>query len=245
MINTILTDIEGTTTSIAFVHEVLFPYARKHLPEFIRSHQNNDEVKQWLGVTRADSGQPGLNLEETIALLLQWMAEDRKSTPLKALQGLLWKQGYDQADYQGHVYQDAAQALQAWQQQGLSLYVFSSGSVAAQKLLFSSTPYGDMTPLFKGYFDTGTGAKKKPDSYTRIAKAIGQDAEKILFLSDITEELDAAAMAGMLTCRLVRDGEMELGYAHPQVRSFADVRLNPDSVVQIFNDPSMLKAPLT
>jgi len=242
MIRAILTDIEGTTTSIAFVHDVLFPYSREHLPQFIRDNQDDFEVLKALDMAGAEAGQPNLTPEESINLLLQWIAEDRKTTPLKTLQGLLWRKGYQEGAYKGHLYPDAFENLQKWHQQGIALYVFSSGSVNAQKLLFSHTEYGDLTPLFKGYFDTSTGPKKKKNSYTLIAKAMSQKTEDILFLSDITAELDAAAAAGMQTCRLVREGSADIDpeCLHPQVRSFADMGLNPHSEIQTFNDPSVL-----
>ncbi len=242
MIRAILTDIEGTTTSIAFVHDVLFPYSHQHLPQFIRDHKDDFDVQKALDMAGAEAGRPNLSPEQSIDLLLQWIAEDRKVMPLKTLQGLLWKQGYQDAAYRGHIYPDAMEYLQKWQQQGIALYVFSSGSVQAQKLLFAHSDYGDMTPLFSGYFDTSTGPKKKKNAYSLIAKAINQPAENILFLSDISEELDAAASAGMQTCRLVREGDaqIEKNCVHPQVRSFADIGLNPDDIVQTFNDPNML-----
>lgn len=242
MIRAILTDIEGTTTSIAFVHEVLFPYSREHLPQFIRDQQNEFEVRNALEMASAEAGRPNLSTEDTIELLLQWIAEDRKTAPLKTLQGLLWKQGYQNGAYKGHLYPDALQNLQAWAQQGLQLYVFSSGSVQAQKLLFSHTEYGDITPLFKGYFDTATGPKKKPSSYELIAKAMNQQPKDVLFLSDIIEELDAATLAEMQTCRLVREGDatLEKNCPHPQVRSFADIHLNPEADLPTFYDLSVL-----
>ncbi len=241
MIRAILTDIEGTTTSIAFVHDILFPYARQHLSAFIQENQDDESVQQWLEVARAESGQPGLSVQDTITLLLQWIAEDRKSTPLKALQGMLWEKGYREGAYQGHLYPDVPDCLKHWQQLGIALYVFSSGSVKAQQLLFAHTAYGDLTPLFKGYFDTTTGPKQNQNSYQLIAKAINQAPTDVLFLSDISAELNAALAAGMQTCRLVREGAMEKNCGHPQVRSFADIGVNPDSLIQTFSDSSVLE----
>jgi enolase-phosphatase E1 len=133
------------------------------------------------------------------------MDEDRKVTPLKTLQGLVWKAGYDSGELQSHLYEDAVTALRQWHAAGLQLYVYSSGSIAAQKLLFSHTPYGDLAPLFGGYFDTTTGPKLEPRSYEKIAAALHLPAGSIVFLSDHTGETQAAAAAGMQTVVLARE----------------------------------------
>ena len=203
MIKAVLTDIEGTTSSIAFVKDVLFPYAREHMAEFISDHALNPEVRALLDDVCTEAGQT-LNGEEIIAQLIRWIDGDKKVTPLKLLQGMIWERGYREGDYTGHVYQDAAEKLKEWHQQGIKLYVYSSGSVPAQKLLFSHSDYGDMTPLFSGYFDTRTGNKREADPYKVIAKEMGLPANEILFLSDIAEELQAARSAGMQTIQLVR-----------------------------------------
>ena len=174
-----------------------------------------------LGAVRLDSGEPEADVERVIEILQQWLAEDRKATPLKALQGMIWKQGYEAGELKGHVYPDAVQALQAWHEQGYELYVYSSGSIQAQKLIFGCSEAGDLTPLFSGYFDTTSGPKREAQSYRHIMEAIGCPAGKILFLSDIVEELDAAQAAGMLTCGLAREGgELE---GHKTVSSFAEI----------------------
>lgn len=219
MIRAILTDIEGTTSSLSFVKDVLFPYAREHLPEFVRQHDKETEVRALLEQVSKEAGR-SLSDEQAIEQLLQWITEDRKVTPLKALQGLIWEAGYRNGDYQGHIYDDAAACLQQWHQQGLRLYVYSSGSVYAQKLLFGHTTLGDLTPLFSGYFDTQIGAKQESGSYCRIAETIGLPASEILFLSDIEAELDAARKAGMKTYWLVRESEPEARAEHGQVNSF-------------------------
>jgi enolase-phosphatase E1 len=204
MIKAIVTDIEGTTSSISFVKDVLFPYARKRLPAFIVTHADKPEVQHWLHETAREAGMVSADQQEIIALLQQWIDEDRKATPLKALQGLIWEEGYRSGEFRSHVYPDVAENLQKWKKQGISLYVYSSGSVAAQKLLFRHSEVGDLTPLFSGYFDTEIGAKREIDSYQRIAAAIGLPADAILFLSDIVEELDAAGAAGLRTVQLAR-----------------------------------------
>lgn len=226
MIRAIVTDIEGTTSSLSFVKDVLFPYARRQIGEFVRRQASNPAVRIQLAAVAAAAGRP-LDDDEAVAQLIRWIDEDRKVTPLKALQGLVWEAGYRNGDYQGHVYEDAVRQLRDWQARGLSLYVYSSGSVLAQKLLFGHTPFGDLNPLFSGYFDTTVGGKREMESYRRIAGEIGLPADAILFLSDIREELDAAAAAGMKTCWLVRDGELPADPPCPVARDFSTIRL-PD-----------------
>jgi enolase-phosphatase E1 len=219
MIRAILTDIEGTTSSLSFVKEVLFPYARAHLADFVRAHGEEAEVRELLDeVGRVCGAQ--LNDEQAIAQLIRWIDEDRKVTPLKSLQGLIWEAGYREGAYRGHVYADAARRLGEWRERSLALYIFSSGSVHAQQLLFRHTEYGDLTPLFSGFFDTHIGAKQEADSYRRIAEKIGLPPADILFLSDIAGELDAAREAGLATCQLVREGPISGGAVHPQARDF-------------------------
>lgn len=197
-IRAILTDIEGTTSSIAFVAETLFPYARAHLPAFVAAHP--ERVAGLLAEVEAT--EPG----DPVATLLRWIDEDRKATPLKTLQGWIWAEGYGTGAYRGHVYPDAAEALRAWKAAGLRLFVYSSGSVEAQKLLFGHSDQGDLTPLFDGYFDTKSGGKREAASYVRIAAAIGEEPGAVLFLSDVQAELDAAAAAGMRTVLVDRSG---------------------------------------
>ncbi|NWB95114.1 acireductone synthase [Pseudomonas gingeri] len=222
-IKAILTDIEGTTSAVSFVFDVLFPYAARHLPDFIRQHAERPDVAVQLGAVRLDSGEPAADVERVIEILLGWLAEDRKATPLKALQGMVWQQGYAAGQLKGHVYPDAVQALQDWHGQGYALYVYSSGSIQAQKLIFGCSEAGDLSPLFSGYFDTTSGPKREVQSYRHISEAIGCPASQILFLSDIVEELDAARQAGMLTYGLVRDGGELPG--HPNVSNFAGIDL--------------------
>lgn len=211
MIRAIVTDIEGTTGSIAFVHEVLFPYARRHLGDFIRQHGNEPVVAEQVDAVRHLADEPEADLERVIAILEGWIDDDRKVTPLKALQGLVWERGYRNGDFTGHVYPDAVDGLKRWHQAGIALYVYSSGSVQAQKLLFGHSDAGDLTPLFTGYFDTTTGPKREMASYRRIVEVIGEPAESVLFLSDVVAELDAAAEAGLRTVQLVREPGMTTG----------------------------------
>ena len=248
MTRAILTDIEGTTSSLSFVKDVLFPYAREHMAGFVHQHGHEPEVRKLLQQVSEEAGAM-LDDEQAIGQLHQWIAEDRKVTPLKALQGLIWEAGYRNGDYRGHIYDDAAACLQQWHEKGLRLYVYSSGSVYAQKLLFAHTRHGDLTPLFSGYFDTTSGAKKEAESYRNIAREIAKDftadfagdlatepvdepsgnssplPEAILFLSDIEAELNAAREAGMKTCWLVRGSEPESRAAHHQVSNFDQIEL--------------------
>jgi enolase-phosphatase E1 len=203
-IRAIVTDIEGTTSSISFVRDVLFSYARKRLPAFVETHGDKPEVQHWLHETAREAGLVEASRQDIIELLLQWIDEDRKSTALKALQGMIWKEGYAAGDYRAHVYPEVAARLRDWRADGLRLYVYSSGSVPAQQLFFRYSEAGDLTPLFAGYFDTETGPKREAESYRRIAEAIGEQPGHILFLSDIVEELDAAQTAGFQTGWLVR-----------------------------------------
>lgn len=223
MIKAIITDIEGTTSSLSFVKEVLFPYARAHVADFVRTHADELAVKALLDEVSQIVGQP-LDTEQTIAQLIEWIDTDKKITPLKSLQGLIWEAGYQQGDFNGHIYSDAADNLKKWHDQGLALYVYSSGSVYAQKLLFAHTEFGDLTPLFSGYFDTHIGGKQQAESYQHIAEAIGLPADQLLFLSDISEELNAAKTAGFTTIQLTRDGCLE-NQTHPQVSSFDDIEM--------------------
>lgn len=204
MIKAIITDIEGTTSSLSFVKDVLFPYAREHMNDFVRAHAHDHDVRMLLNEVATITHVATDN--QVIEQLLRWMSEDKKITPLKALQGMIWEQGYKRGDFTGHVYVDAVRNLKAWHAHGMRLYVFSSGSVHAQKLLFAHTEDGDLTPLFSGYFDTTMGSKKEAISYHKIAQIIELAPQKILFLSDIKEELDAAQQSGMQTVWLLRDG---------------------------------------
>ncbi len=206
---------------MSFVFDVLFPYAREHLPAFVGTHADDAQVAMQLDAVRVESGEPRADLERVIEILLGWIAEDRKATPLKALQGMVWQQGYAAGQLKGHVYPDAAEALKRWKAEGYALYVYSSGSIQAQRLIFGCSTAGDLSPLFSGYFDTTSGAKREAQSYRTIAQAIGLPAQDILFLSDVVEELDAARSAGMRTLGLAREGGELAG--HRSVASFADI----------------------
>lgn len=191
----ILTDIEGTTSSLSFVHEVLFPYARAGLPDYVAEHGGD------------------------LAQLLAWMDADAKVTELKDIQGRIWADGYAAGELTGQVYPDAAEALRRWHADGIKLAVFSSGSVAAQKLIFGHSDQGDLTPLFSGWFDTTTGPKREAISYVLIADALGVPPAEMLFLSDIAAETEAAKAAGMRA--LLIDRQTGQG----EIASFAEIVL--------------------
>ena len=199
MIKAILTDIEGTTSSIAFVAETLFLYARAALPAYVAAHPH-ETAPILAEVAVSEPGDP-------VETLLRWIDEDRKATPLKTLQGWIWAEGYASGAYLGHVYPDAAEALRAWHAAGYRLYVYSSGSIQAQQLIFGHSDQGDLAPVFSGWFDTISGSKREAASYARIAAAIGDPPEAILFLSDVQAELDAAAASGLRTQLVDRSGQ--------------------------------------
>jgi enolase-phosphatase E1 len=224
MIRAVVTDIEGTTTALSFVKDVLFPYAREHMAEFICANEDTPAVAEQLAEVRKITGKE-LDTNAVIAQLIEWIDQDKKITPLKTLQGIMWEDGYRRNEYKAHVYDDALQNLKKWNKQGIRLYVYSSGSVFAQKLLFAHTEEGDITPLFSGYFDTHVGGKMEVESYRAIAKKIALPPEDILFLSDIEQELGAAREAGMHTTWLVREGELDSNASHQQVRSFDEIVL--------------------
>jgi len=220
-IKAILTDIEGTTSSVKFVYDVLFPYAVRQLPGFVGEQAHDPQVAAQIAAVRTEAGEQGASLERVVDILLGWMSEDRKVTPLKALQGIVWQRGYETGELKGHVYPDAVAALKRWKDEGYDLYVYSSGSVQAQKLLFGYSEAGDLTALFSGYFDTTSGGKRAQASYTGIAQAMRLPPGHVLFLSDIGEELEAASAAGMAVCGLAREGKLDT--LHPVVATFTSI----------------------
>lgn len=230
-ISAVLLDIEGTTSSIAFVHEVLFPYARRALPDFLLSHAGEPAVRAEIEATAAETGIDADDLDAIGATLLAWIDADRKATPLKSLQGMIWEEGYRSEAFRAHLYPDTLPALEAWQQAGLPLYIYSSGSIHAQKLFFEHSEAGDLRHLFSGHFDTGSGSKKEAGSYRNIARTLELPPEQIIFLSDVPEELDAARAAGLQTIWVIREveGRYRLDAAadspHPTVARLTDARL--------------------
>ena len=203
----ILTDIEGTTTSISFVTDVLFPYFRNHIEEL--KPDSSQEINYAFEDTKKLAFElESINLndsEEIINHLLKWSLDDKKYTPLKKLQGILWKKAYENGEIKGHIYTDVPEMLLKWSNLGIKIGVFSSGSIEAQKLIFGFSIFGDLTPYFSDYFDTNTGGKREVETYEKIASILKINSANILFLSDIQEELQAAKNAGMNTIQLVRE----------------------------------------
>ncbi len=215
----VLTDIEGTTTPVAFVRDTLFPYARARLPRLLRERAADATVAAELAeVARLAPGTPPL------AALTGWMDQDAKVTPLKALQGIVWAEGYASGELRADLYPDVAPRLRRWSASGVRLFVYSSGSIEAQRQIFGHSSDGDLAGLFAGFFDTRVGAKREAESYDRIAIGIGVPTTEILFLSDTEAELDAAAAAGLRTCQLVRpqDGTVP-ATGHPVAGDFGEV----------------------
>ncbi len=225
MINAIVTDIEGTTSSIHFVHEVLFPYSKKHLKNFLQQHQNEPNIAAILKDVRETIQNPSADLNTIENTLMNWINEDKKITSLKTLQGFIWQQGFEKGELKAHLYPDADEYLNKWYLQNINLYVYSSGSIFAQKLFFGHSEFGDLTSIFKGYFDTTIGAKREQNSYQAIADTIGVTPETILFLSDIKEELDAAKQIGMRTYWLIREGNVPTTSEHPIARNFSEIAI--------------------
>jgi enolase-phosphatase E1 len=211
-----LLDIEGTTSPISFVYGTLFPYARKHLGSFLHEHSSNLAVTSVFEELESanpkdvPAGAPAITgrdlFQEMTNYLLWLMDHDSKTAPLKILQGLVWEQGFRQGELQSEIFPDVPVCLRQWHEAGLRTAIYSSGSVLAQKVMFRHTPYGDLTNLISGYFDTGVGPKKQPQSYQRIIADLQVTAEQVVFVSDIAEELEAARTAGLGTALSIRPG---------------------------------------
>jgi enolase-phosphatase E1 len=231
-------DIEGTTSSIRFVYDVLFPYARRELAAFLQAHWDEPEVARARDRIARDAGAASFAawcggaatpaaLERLCAEVNRLMDADVKATGLKDLQGLIWREGYRAGVLRSHVYPDVPPALKAWSAASRDLRIFSSGSVAAQRLFFAHTEAGDLSGYFCGHYDTTHGPKRAPASYAAIAAHMGRVPGQVLFLSDVTAELNAARQAGLATCLVERPGNAPSppGHGHPVVRSFAQIVL--------------------
>ena len=225
MTQAIVTDIEGTTSSIAFVKDVLFPYARQRMASFLLAHAQEADVRHALDdvrqTLRHESGREP-QAADLLEALLRWIDEDRKQTGLKALQGLIWREGYAQGELQSHLYPDVAPQLHRWHAAGYVLAVYSSGSEEAQRQFFGHSEAGDLRPLFSYYFDTRIGQKKTPQPYQTIAETLALPPAHILFLSDVPEELDAARQVGIQAVQLVRPGTPATD-RHPTAADFEAV----------------------
>jgi len=232
----VLLDIEGTVAPVAFVYDVMFPFARNNVASFLQTRWNDPDVKKAVALVGKDLGKTDLALwlgdgdlesqqQVVVRAVHQLMDQDAKVTGLKQLQGMIWKQGFDQGQLVSELFPDVLSMLNQWKEMGLNLYIYSSGSIGAQKLFFGNTCQGDLLELFSGHFDTTSGPKKESESYVAIAKDIGDTANSICFISDVSAELDAAATAGMKT--ILRPVEGGAATAeHPVIGSFAEVRLS-------------------
>ncbi len=227
MIEAVVVDIEGTTSSTAFVTTTLFAYSRDHFAEYLSAHRDDAALARVLDGVRTEAGEPDADEARVVAILGSWVDADAKVTPLKTLQGWIWRDGFERGDLTSHLFPDVEPALRAWHARGLTLAIFSSGSVDAQRAWFGHSPAGDLQPLLSAYFDTeNAGPKRDPDSYRKIATALGREANAIAFLSDARAELDAARDAGWYVIGVDRPGEplAAQGFGdHPTVSSFAGV----------------------
>lgn len=228
--SSILLDIEGTTTPIDFVYKVLFPFARRNFPDFLRESDISAEIAALREEHRQDPDRPPAwddtnEIDSALCYILWLMDRDRKSTALKSLQGMIWERGYRSGELSSEIYPDVKPAMEEWKRRGLRIAIYSSGSVLAQKLLFGNTAEGDLTPLIDAWFDTHVGAKREASSYRRIAESLEAAPETILFVSDVTAELEAARLAGMRTALSIRPGNPAQAEAagYDSITSFAAI----------------------
>jgi len=241
----ILLDIEGTTSSVSFVYDAMFPYVRKHLTfevltnweeptyiaacEAIARDAGHDSLASWFQSHRLRRDNPLRAADVVCREVIRQMDADLKATGLKQLQGLIWQTGFESGELEAHVYDDVPPALEAWNAVGKDVRIYSSGSIQAQRLFFGHTIVGNLLGHFRGHYDTTTGPKKEAESYRKIAADFGLPAGKVLFLSDIVAELDAARDAGLGTALVVRPGnaagQTSSGPPHAEVTSFAQLEL--------------------
>jgi enolase-phosphatase E1 len=232
-IRAVVLDIEGTTTPIDFVHKTLFGYARVRVGEFLRRHWEDPEVRADVARLEAEHAaepaEPSLSAwrddPAAVTAYVHWLMDrDRKSTGLKSLQGKIWEAGYQSGELRGEVYPDVLPALERWQRDGVDVAIFSSGSVQAQQSLFRSSVVRDLTRFISSYFDTRTGPKAAPASYTQIAASLGHTPSQVLFVSDVTAELDAARRAGMATALCVRPPAVPpTASGHAMIQTFEEL----------------------
>jgi enolase-phosphatase E1 len=229
-VDAVVLDIEGTTSATGFVVDVLYPYSRSHFASLLSERGDDPDVERAVAQVREEIGEPDADAVRIEKALNAWLDEDRKATPLKTLQGVIWSEGFTRGDLVSHFYDDVVPALRAWHTTGVLLYVYSSGSVAAQRAWFASSPEGDLLPLVSGLYDTeNAGPKQEPESYGRIAEATGIAPDRLLFLSDRPGELDAARGAGWHTVGIRRPGEpyYEQGVGdHAQAGTFDEVSIS-------------------
>lgn len=235
-------DVEGTTSSISFVHDVMFPYARDNAAEYLRQLWGEPDLTGCLELLAVDVGHRGARdwldglsasdaQENVVAAVHELMARDAKVTGLKKLQGMIWKSGFESGQLVSHVFDDVALSLRRWHADGLDLRIYSSGSIQAQKLFFGHTTAGNLLPLFSSHYDTTSGGKKEEASYRTIAKDIGLAPNRIVFLSDVVAELNAAAGAGMQIVLSNRPGNAATeANEHLQTTSFQNLAIQKSQV---------------
>ena len=246
-VRAVLLDIEGTTSSIAFVYDVMFPYVRRNVREFLDAEGHRLDVQAAAEQMAIDAGFANARAwtltqatkDTTIDRLTSdfvakhvssLMDSDSKATGLKALQGLIWQAGFESGELKSHLFHDVMPAIENWSRRGIAIGIYSSGSVVAQKLFFGHTPHGDLTSYFVRHYDTTVGAKRDTASYERIAADFGVEPGQILFLSDIAAELEAAGAAGMQGIAVVRPGNASLpaSYRGARIASFDELDLKLD-----------------
>ncbi len=229
----ILLDIEGTTTPIDFVHKILFPFARNRMRDFVRSHglEIQPEIAQLRGEHAEDYNKGAYreifdeSHDDSVSAYLQFLIDiDRKSTPLKSIQGKIWQEGYESGELVSQVFEDVPEALKKWRNDGKRIAIYSSGSILAQKLIFKYSNHGDLTPFIDSYFDTNIGHKREAESYRKIAGELAELPDSIFFISDIIEELDAARGTGFRTALAVRKGNPEITItSHDLIKNFDEL----------------------
>ncbi|HMO14280.1 MAG TPA: acireductone synthase [Pirellulaceae bacterium] len=230
----ILLDIEGTTSSISYIYDTMFPYVRQHLAEFLRANWHRHELVDAVAQLAVDADvepqtwlagmSPQEAQQQVVEHVQRLMDGDAKSTGLKQLQGLIWKAGFESHELTGHLFPDVASALRSWKRCGVKIYIYSSGSIAAQKLYFGFSQEGNLLPLIDGHFDTSAGNKRESASYHFIARAIGLPEQECLFVSDNVDELNAARSAGMSTLLSVRPGNPPTpSVEHDQISDFMQI----------------------
>lgn len=225
----IVLDIEGTTSSTWFVHDVLYPYSRERFEQYLTDHADHEDVQRARAQIIELAGLPAdASVSQLVSALNGWLDGDEKRTPLKTLQGLIWSDGFARGDLTSHFFDDVIPVLRSWHRDGITLWVFSSGSVTSQLAWFGNSPDGDLLPMFSGHFDTeNAGPKREAPSYTVIREAIGEPADQIVFFSDLVEELDAAREDGWNTVGVRRESDQhfERGVgSHPEIESFSQVQ---------------------
>jgi enolase-phosphatase E1 len=232
-IETVVLDIEGTTSSTWFVHKTLYPYSRERFATWIAAHWERPDVQRQVGLVRELAGEPDADLDGVVHALYRWLDADQKVTPLKAFQGWIWDEGFASGDLTSHFFDDAIPAMQAWHAEGKRLVIFSSGSLSAQHAWFGNTPAGSLLPLISAHFDTeNAGPKRMEESYRKIAAELGAEPSTLVFLSDLVAELDGARAAGWHTVGVRREGDQYFDQGvgdHLAVTSFAQLDLSGDA----------------